>query len=54
MSDLSPEDKAFFEALLSKAEPYGEDDPAVNRLDGKQGPDRMMALISGKILEGKL
>lgn len=53
-SNLSPEDRAYFEDLLAKAEPYDEDDPAANRLDGEQDPDRMMALIAKKILEGRL
>lgn len=53
-SDLSPEDRAFFEALLAKAEPYDENDPIVDQLDGERDHDRMMALIAKEILEGKL
>ena len=32
-SNLSPEDKTFFEELLKKAEPYGDDDPIVRTFD---------------------
>lgn len=54
-SNLSLEDRAFFESILAKAEPYDDDDPIVDTLDAKnQDPDRMAALIAKKILEGKL
>lgn len=54
-SNLSPEDRAFFEAILAKAEPYDEDDPIANTLDAKdRDPDRMNALLAKMILEGRL
>lgn len=54
-SNLSPEDRAFFESILAKAEPYDEDDPIANTLDAKnQDPDRMAALLAKMFLEGKL
>ena len=54
-SNLSPEDKTFFEELLKKAEPYGDDDPIVRTFDGEwQDHDRMMATIAKGILEGRL
>lgn len=54
-SNLSPEDRSFFEAILAKAEPYDDDDPIVDVLDAKdRDSDRMAALIAKKILEGKL
>ena len=50
-SNLSPEDKTFFEELLKKAEPYGDDDPIVRTFDGEgQDHDRMMATIAKGIL----
>lgn len=52
--NLSEEDRAFFEALLNKAEPYDENDPIVNQFDGERDHDRMMALIAKMILEGRL
>lgn len=52
--DLSPEDRAFFEALLAKAEPYPEDDPIWRVWDGECDSDRAMATIAKKILEGRL
>lgn len=51
---LSSEDKAFFEALLAKAEPYPEDDPIWNVLDGDQDSDRAMATLAKMALEGRL
>ena len=54
-SNLSPEDRAFFEELLKKAEPYDDDDPAVRQFDGEgQDHDRMMATIAKGFLEGRL
>lgn len=53
-SNLSKEDRDFFEKLLKKAEPYDKDDPIVNQLDGERDHDRMMALIAKKVLEGRL
>ena len=54
-SNLSPEDKTFFEELLKKAEPYGDDDPIVRTFDGEgQDHDRMMATIAKGILEERL
>lgn len=54
VSNLSPEDKAFFKDLLAKAEPYDDDDPILEQLDGEQDPDRMMATIAKGFLEGRL
>ncbi len=53
-SDLSPEDRAFFEAILSKAEPYPEDDPIWDTFDGERDHDRAMATIAKMALEGRL
>lgn len=53
-SNLSKEDKEFFEKLLEKADPYDEDDAIVDQLDGERDHNRMMALIAKKILEGRL
>lgn len=53
-SNLSAEDKAFFEALLEKAEPYPEDDEIWDILDGKRDHNRAMATLAKMILEGKM
>lgn len=54
-SNLSPEDKAFFEELLKKAKPYNDDDLTVRQFDGEeQDHDRMMATIAKGFLEGRL
>lgn len=52
--NLSPEQKAYFEELLEKAEPYPEDDPIFDVLDGQRDMDRAMATIAKMALEGKL
>ena len=39
-SDLSAKDRAFFEAILEKAEPYPEDDPIWEVWDGELSGDR--------------
>ena len=51
---LSPEQKAYFEELLKKAEPYPEDDPIFDTLDGKRDMNRAMATIAKMALEGRL
>ena len=53
-SNLSPEDKAFFERLLEKAEPYPDNDPVVNTWDGKCDQNRMAATLAKMVLEGRL
>lgn len=53
-SNLSPEDRAFFEAILAKAEPYPEDDPTWDVLDGECDMDRAMATLAKMALEGRL
>lgn len=53
-SDLSPADRAFFEAVLAKAEPYPEDDPIWDVWDGERDHARVMATIAKKALEGRL
>lgn len=53
-SNLSPEDRAFFEELLKKAEPYPEDDPIFDTLDGERDMDRAMATWAKLVLEGRL
>lgn len=54
-SNLSPADKAYFEALLAKAEPYPEDDPLWNMFDGaERDSDRVMATFAKMALEGRL
>ena len=52
--DLSPEDRKFFEELLARAEPYPEDDPVWDTLDGEQDRDRAMATLAKMTLEGRL
>ncbi|WP_295749638.1 hypothetical protein [uncultured Oscillibacter sp.] len=51
---LSPEDKAFFEEILKKAEPYPEDDPIWDVLDGERDHSRAMATLAKMALEGRL
>lgn len=53
-SNLTPEQKAYFEEVLSKAEPYPEDDPIFDTLDGKRDMARAMATIAKMALEGRL
>lgn len=53
-SILSPEDKIYFEKILSKAEPYDKDDPVLRRLDGDQNVDRMISTLAKLVLEGQL
>ena len=53
-SNLSPEDRAFFEEVLKKAEPYPEDDPIWNVLDGERDHARAMATLAKMALEGRL
>lgn len=53
-SSLSAEDRAFFEEILSKAEPYPEDDEIWDTLDGKCDHDRAMAALAKMALEGRL
>ena len=53
-STLSPEDKALFEEWLAKAEPYPDDDPAINTWDGAYEPARMRATIAKRALDGRL
>ncbi|USF26158.1 hypothetical protein N510_001076 [Firmicutes bacterium ASF500] len=53
-SNLSPEDRAFFEAVLEKAEPYPEDDEIWVTLDGKCDINRAMATLAKMALEGRL
>ena len=52
--DLSPEERAFFEEILKKAEPYPEDDPIWDELDGERDHERAMATIAKIALEGRL
>ena len=52
--NLSPEDKAYFEMILVKAEPYPEDDPIWDTLDGERDHERAMATIAKMALEGRL
>ncbi len=53
--DLTPEERAYFEMLLAKAEPYDENDPILRQLDGEdQDNDRMWATIAKGFLEGRL
>ncbi len=51
---LSPEQRAYFEEILKKAEPYPEDDPIWDTLDGERDHDRVMATIAKMALEGRL
>lgn len=51
---LSPEQRAYFEEVLKKADPYPEDDPIFDTLDGKRDMDRAMATIAKMALEGRL
>lgn len=53
-SNLSPEDRAFFEEILKKVEPYPEDDPIFETMDGKRDMKRAMATWAKMILEGRL
>lgn len=53
-SSLSPEDRAFFEALLAKAEPYDEQAPEANTLDGPCDTDKLIALLAKEFLNGTL
>lgn len=53
-SNLSSEDRAFFEEMLKRAEPYPEDDPILNTLDGGRDMDRAMATLAKMALEGRL
>ena len=54
-SNLSPADKAYFESLLAKAEPYPEDDPLWDVFDGEErDSDRVMATFAKMALEGRL
>lgn len=53
-SNLSKEDKEYFESLLAKAEPYPEDDPIWDVLDGESDMDRVMATFAKMALEGRL
>ena len=52
--DLSPEQKAYFEEVLAKAEPYPEDDPIWDTFDGERDHDRAMATLAKMALEGRL
>lgn len=52
--DLSPEERAYFEEVLAKAEPYLEDDPIWDVLDGDYDSDRAMATLAKMALEGRL
>ena len=52
-STLSPEDRAYFEELLKKAEPYPEDDPIFDTFDGERDMARAMATWAKLILEGR-
>ena len=54
VSNLSPEDKAFFEEVLKRAEPYPEDDPIWDEWDGERDHDRAMATLAKMALEGRL
>lgn len=52
---LSDEDKAWLEDILSKYEPYDEDDPIMNQFDGEdKEPMRGMATLAKMFLDGKL
>lgn len=53
-SNLSEEDRKFFEELLAKAEPYPEDDERWDILDGEMDHDRAMATLAKMALEGRL
>lgn len=53
--NLSQEDREYFESLLKKAEPYPEDDPLWDELDGEERDhDRVMATFAKMALEGRL
>ena len=53
--NLSPEDKAYYESLLEKAEPYPEDDSLWRVFDGEErDSDRVMATFAKMALEGRL
>lgn len=53
--DLSPEERAYFEAALAKAEPYPEDDDLWCVFDGdERDSDRVMATFAKMALEGRL
>lgn len=54
-SNLSPEDKAYFESVLKKAEPYPEDDDLWCVFDGEElDSNRVMATFAKMALEGRL
>lgn len=53
-SSLSPEDRAFFETLLAKAEPYDAQAPEADTFDGSCDIDKLLALTAKEFLDGKL
>ncbi len=54
-SNLSREDRAYFESLLAKAEPYPESDDLWCVFDGEdRDHDRVMATFAKMALEGRL
>ncbi|MBD5161443.1 MAG: hypothetical protein HDT14_05400 [Oscillibacter sp.] len=54
-SNLSQEDREYFESLLAKAEPYPEDDSIWSIFDGEErDSDRVMATFAKMALEGRL
>lgn len=54
-SNLSQEDREYFESLLAKAEPYPEDDSIWSIFDGgERDSDRVMATFAKMALEGRL
>lgn len=53
--DLTPEQKAHFEEILRKAEPYPEDDELWDIFDDEdRDNDRAMATLAKMALEGRL
>ena len=48
---LSDEKRAVHMEMLRIAEPYPEDDPVLNTLDGDSDSDRMLATIAKKWLD---
>lgn len=52
MKPLTPEQRKELEMILAKVEPYPEDDPIWNLLDGEYDNDRAMATLAKMVLEG--
>ncbi len=49
--NLSDENRAVLMEMLRIAEPYSEDDPEMNTLDGESDSDRVLATIAKKWLD---